>query len=121
MIGESLRKRCARLFALRPHRASGTHGERQQLRRVARARRNVVEHLHAWPHLREGKELCGMARRVHAPILVRPDRTLDDILIALGGDARVFGRHRRAAAECEQKPRIAGARWRRWRDIVGSR
>src|SRR5437879_12389149 len=49
-----------------------------------------------------------MARRVHAPVLVRPDRTIDDGLIALGGDARVLGRQGRAATEYEQEAKNRG-------------
>ena len=107
MVGEALGERRARLFALRPNRAGRADGEREQLRGVARTRGDV-EHLHARLHLRERQELGGMARRVHAPVLVRPDRTLDDGLVAQGGDARVLGRQRRAATECEQEAKNRG-------------
>ena len=101
MIDEPLCKRRARLLALRPHLAGGTDRKRQQLRRIARTRRDV-EHLHARPHLRELQELGGVALRVHAPVLVGPDRTPDRMLAAFRGGAGVLGGRRRAAAEYEQ-------------------
>jgi hypothetical protein len=42
-----------------------------------------------------------MARGVHAPVLVRPDRTGNHTLIPLGGDPRVLGGHRLAADQRE--------------------
>ena len=39
-----------------------------------------------------------MAPRIHAPVLVGPDRIGNDFLVALGGSVRIFGPDRRAAA-----------------------
>src|SRR6059058_544352 len=92
--------RCAQTVPVGPTASTSNCG-------VARTRGDV-EHPHARLHLRERQELGGMARRVHAPVLVRPNRTIDDGLIAQGGDARVLGRQRRAPTEYEQEAKNRG-------------